>query len=97
MLYVSEAEEKKLYMFDGDLDVALKRLVNLHYYFFLLELMKEEGRITFTATLKTMAWIVDYTENVTVRRVLLLLSSLLSLLLSKLFSPMNLITEYIKT
>lgn len=97
MLYVSEAEEKKFYMFDGDLDIALKCLVNLPYYFFLLELMTEEGRITFTATLKTMAWIVDYTENVTVRRVLLLLSSLLSLLLSKLSSSVNLITEYIKT
>lgn len=55
MLYVSEAEEKKFYMFDGDLDIALKCLVNLPYYFFLLELMTEEGRITFTATLKTMA------------------------------------------
>ena len=54
MPYVSEAE-KKFYMFDGDLDSPLKCLVNLHYYFFLLELMKEEGKITFTATLKTMA------------------------------------------
>lgn len=52
MLYVSEAEEKKFYMFDGDLDIALKCLVNLPYYFFFVRTHDGRGKNYFYSHFK---------------------------------------------